>query len=130
LRQAGAAAIAYALLVVSAGLGLAWLGVALDRWLIVATPGWSALVITFLFLVPPVCAAVAYWLSRRRKARLAREQAVQSHAAQRLLSNRAQGLLRNRPLAALGATVLGGLFLAKFPGAAAVLSRFLQPSDD
>lgn len=134
MRRAGVVAIALALILISAGLGVAWLALAAHSWLAtMMSPALAALLVAGTLILPFLLLILVHVISA------AAERKAQLHAAEhhaRLerdrpremgghITDQIQHLFRERPMLSLVMTLAAGAVIARYPGAAAGMVKLL-----
>lgn len=134
MRRAGVVAIALALILISAGVGVAWLAIAAHAWLVtMMSPALASLLIAAALILPFLILVFVHVISaaaeRRAQlqagehhARLARERPRETGGQ---LTDQIQHLFRERPMLSLVMSLAAGALIARYPGAAAGMVKLL-----
>ncbi len=132
LRHAGSAALGVALLGASAVAGIVWVSIAAQQWLEPRTgAALAALLVGLIFIAPLLLYLLVNAIVRMgNETRVdMRPNPAQTDEAIGLVLHRVQDFVRDRPVVAVVATVILGMLMTRFPGAAGFIIHTLrQPS--
>lgn len=119
-----------ALLVASAGMGLAWLSIAaVGGTAAVLGLFWARVVVGLLLLSPLAVFVLFVWLRDQKRQDLAPVAGIGTDAALTTIASAAQKMIEKSPLAALALASLAGLIAARFPAALTLLANVLKEYD-
>ena len=137
LRRVSVQVICAALILISAAAALVWLGLAGNIWLTDRVgPAAAALIVGLVLLVPLIALLVVHWISSgaeaaHDRAHIAHEEALRAAAehdpgeAVTQVTDKVQTLFRERPLMALIMSLAAGAVIAKYPGAAKAMAKYM-----
>lgn len=134
LRRTGVLAISAALVLISAAVALVWLAIAANLWLTSEFgPEPAALIVGLVLLTPFLILLVVHWISsaaeekrdREHEARLVARRAEAPHEVAGDVAGRIGTLFRERPLLSLLMSLGAGAVIARYPGAAKVLAKYM-----
>lgn len=125
------------LILISAAAALIWLAFAANLWLSERmAPAAAALIVGVALLVPFLALLLVHWISSRAEAAQERNHALREEArrvpaehdpaeAVSQVTERVQMLFRERPLMVLVMSLAAGAVIARYPGAAKAMARYL-----